>query len=101
MTNINVQTLAAEAALSADPERVMQALAMDFLTGAVCTLKEIREMCIEMLETQREWLPHFAGKSVTAKAAVTIPADCIPVDVPLDPALAIGKRFDTLVTQGS
>jgi hypothetical protein len=30
-----------------------------------------------------------------------IPRDCKPVDVPLDPALAIGKRFGTLVAQVS
>ncbi len=101
MTNINSQTLTAEAALNSDPERVVQAVAMDPLAGAVCTLKEIREMCAEMLETEREWLPRFEGKSVTPKPAIAIPADCRPVDVPLDPALAIGRRFGTLVAQGS
>ena len=50
MTNVNVQTLAADAALEGDPEHVVHAVAMDPLTGAVCTLKEIREMCSEMLE---------------------------------------------------
>ena len=101
MTNINSQTLTAEAALNADPERVVQAVAMDPLAGAVCTLNEIREMCTEMLEAERAWLPHFKGKSIAPKPTITIPADCKPVDVPLDPALAIGKRFGTLVTQGS
>jgi alpha-galactosidase len=101
MTNINSQTLAAEAALNADPERVVQAVAMDPLAGAVCTLHEIREMCAEILEAQRAWLPHFEGKSIAPKPVITIPADCKPVDVPLDPALAIGKRFGTLLTQGS
>jgi alpha-galactosidase len=99
MTNINSQALTADAALNSDPERLVQAVAMDPLAGAVCTLQEIREMCTEMLESQRQWLPHFEGKRITPRPTVTIPPDCKPVDVPLDPALAIGKRFGTLVTQ--
>ncbi len=97
MTNVNVQLLAAEAALKADPERLVQAVAMDPLTSAVCTLGEIREMCTEMLEAQREWLPGFHGRYIKQKPVISIPADCEPVDVPLDPALAIGKRFSTLL----
>jgi alpha-galactosidase len=92
-----VQTLAAEAALTADPELVMQAAALDPLTSAVCTLDEIRRMCAEMLEAQRKWLPGFEGKAFAQRPAISIPADCAPVDVPLDPALAIGKRFGTLI----
>ena len=57
-------------------------------------------MCSELLEAEREWLPQFAGRSVAPKPAIAIPAECQAVDVPLDPALAIGKRFATLVTQG-
>ena len=53
MSNVSAQILAAEAALAGDPERVVQAVAMDPLSGAVCTLREIREMCSEMLESQR------------------------------------------------
>lgn len=99
MTNINVQILAAEAALNSDPEMLMQAVAMDPLTSAVCTLNEAREMCAEMLEAQRQWLPGFAGKTVGKRPEIVIPPGCEPVDVPLDPALAIGKRFGTLATQ--
>lgn len=100
LTNINVQTLAAEAALTGDPELLMQAVAMDPLSGAVCTLAEIREMCSEMLEAQRAWLPQFAGKRIAPRPAIFIPPECQPVDVPLDPALAIGRRFGELVGQG-
>jgi alpha-galactosidase len=99
LTNINVQMLAAEAALQSDPEKLMQAVAMDPLTGAVCTLQEAREMAAEMLEAQRAWLPNFEGKSIASRPTISIPADCRPVDVPLDPALAIGKRFSTLIDQ--
>jgi alpha-galactosidase len=73
---------------------------MDPLTSAVCTLGEIREMCSEMLEAERAWLPNFAGKVDHAQAGHRIPPGCQPVDVPLDPALAIGKRFGTLVITG-
>jgi alpha-galactosidase len=97
LSNINSQTLAAEAALNADTERIVQAVAMDPLTSAVLTLRETRDMCAEMLEAERQWLPHFAGKAIAPKPAISIPADCKPVDVPLDPALAIGKRFSTLI----
>jgi alpha-galactosidase len=100
-TNVQVQMLAADAAIHSDPERLMQAVAMDPLTSAVCTLAEARAMCAEMLESQRPWLPHFAGKSVAPKPVISIPQDCEPVDVPLDPALAIGKRFGTLIKQGA
>ena len=99
MSNVQVQTLAAGAALESDPELLMQAVAMDPLTSAVCTLREAREMAAEMLEAQRQWLPGFEGKSIAAKPVISIPADCQPVDVPLDPALAIGKRFGQLVEQ--
>ena len=101
MTNINSQILAADAALHGDPERVVQAAAMDPLTGAVCTLHEVREMCAEMLEAQRLWLPQFAGRSIAPRPVIAIPPDCRPVDVPLDPALAIGKRFGTLLEQNA
>jgi alpha-galactosidase len=99
MTNVNVQLLAAEAALKADTENIVHAVAMDPLTSAVCTLKQIRQMCSEMLEAQRGWLPQFEGKKIAPKPTISIPKDCKPVDVPLDPALAIGKRFGTLIQQ--
>ncbi|UCC22531.1 MAG: alpha-galactosidase [Planctomycetota bacterium] len=99
MTNINVQILAGEAALDADTEKIVHALAMDPLTSAVCTLKQARDMAAEMLEAQRQWLPQFKGKNVAPKPTISIPKDCKPVDVPLDPALAIGKRFGTLIEQ--
>ncbi len=97
MTNVNVQILAGQAALLGDTEHVVHAVAMDPLTSAVCTLKEIREMCSEMLEAERAWLPQFKGKSITPRPAITIPKNCIPAAVPMDPALAINKRFGELL----
>jgi alpha-galactosidase len=98
-TNINVQTLCAEAALKGDVEHLVHAMALDPLTSAVLTLKEIREMTAEMLEALRPYLPQFVGKSVRPTPTIFIPADVTPIDVPLDPALAIGKRFGTLINQ--
>ena len=43
LTNINVQALAVEAAITADREYAYQAIMMDPLTSAVLTLTEIRE----------------------------------------------------------
>jgi alpha-galactosidase len=99
VTNVNVQILAAEAALTGDPEHLVHAMALDPLTGAVCTLREIREMTTEMLESQRQWLPQFEGKSIRATPTISIPEDCVPVEAPLDPALAIHKRFGQLIGQ--
>lgn len=99
MTNVNVQELTAEAALSGDPEHIVHAMALDPLTAAVCTLKEIRDMATEMLEAQREWLPEFKGKKIRPTPTISIPHDVKPVEVPLDPALAIHKRFGQLITQ--
>jgi alpha-galactosidase len=99
MTNVNVQELTAEAALSGDPEHIVHALALDPLTSAVCTLKQIRDMAMEMLEAQRQWLPEFQDRKIRATPTIKIPIDVKPVDVPLDPALAIHKRFGTLINQ--
>jgi alpha-galactosidase len=98
-TNINVQMLIADAALTGDPEHIVHAMALDPLTAAVCTLREIREMSSEMLEAERAWLPEFGNRKIKPAPTISIPKDCVPVDVPLDPALAIGKRFGTLISQ--
>jgi alpha-galactosidase len=97
LTNINVQRLAVMAAQTGDPDTLVQAVALDPLTSAVLTLKEIREMVSEMLEAQREWLPQFAGRSVRPTPTIVIPPDVARVDVPIDPALAVYSRFGELV----
>ncbi|MBO9606583.1 MAG: alpha-galactosidase [Paenibacillaceae bacterium] len=96
LTNINVQRLAVLAAKSGDPEAVVQACALDPLTSAVLTLKEIREMATEMLQAQREWLPQFGGRLPRPTPTIHIPADVKRADVPIDPALAIFSRFGEL-----
>jgi alpha-galactosidase len=96
LTNINVQRLAVEAAITGDPEHLVHACALDPLTGAVLTLKEIREMCSEMLEVQSRWLPQFEGKTLRPTPTISIPQDVKPVEVTIDPALAILPRFGEL-----
>ncbi len=59
-TNVNVQELIIEAALTGDPEAAYHAVMLDPLTGAVCTLDEIRSMVCEMLEAEAQWLPQFS-----------------------------------------
>jgi alpha-galactosidase len=59
-TNINVQEMVVEASLTCDPEAVFQAVLLDPLTGAVCTIPQVRAMVNEMLEAQAGWLPQFA-----------------------------------------
>jgi alpha-galactosidase len=58
-------------------------------------LREIRDMAREMLDAERQWLPQFEGREIRPAPVIHIPSDCRPVDVPLDPALAINKRFAT------
>lgn len=58
-TNINVQELIVEAALTGDSDAVHYAVALDPLTAAVCTLPQIHAMVDEMLDAQEQWLPMF------------------------------------------
>jgi alpha-galactosidase len=96
LTNINVQRLTVEAGLSGDPEKVVQACALDPLTGAKLTLNEIRDMSAEMLEAESQWLPQFAGKKLRPTPVISIPKDVKHANVPIDPALAIFARFGEL-----
>jgi alpha-galactosidase len=96
MTNINVQGLGVKAAMNADPELVVATAALDPLTSTQCTLNEVREMCAEMLEAQRQWLPAFEGKTIKKTPVINIPKDVKRADVPVDPALAIMARFGEL-----
>ena len=96
LTNINVQRLTVEAALTGNPEHIVHACAMDPLTSAVLTLKEIREMAAEMLEAEKQWLPQFAGKTIHPTPTIEVPAGVERADVPIDPALAIMARFGEL-----
>jgi alpha-galactosidase len=58
-TNINVQGLIVDAALTGDTDAVYHAVMLDPLTAAVCTLPQIHAMVTEMLDAQEQWLPQF------------------------------------------
>jgi alpha-galactosidase len=95
-SNVSVQSLAADAALLGDPELLEAAVSLDPLTGAVLTLKEVRDMTIEMLEAEKQWLPQFEGKPLKPVPTISIPKGTKGVPVPMDPALAIVHRFGKL-----
>ena len=59
-TNVNVQELAVQAALSSDRDHVYHAVMLDPLTGALLTLKQIRAMVDELFAAEAAWLPDFA-----------------------------------------
>jgi len=54
----------------------------------------------ELLEAEAQWLPQFAGKKLRPTPTILVPPGTKHAEVPLDPALAIGKRFTTLIEQG-
>jgi alpha-galactosidase len=58
-TNINVQELVVEAALTGNVDAVYHAVMLDPLTAAVCTLPQIHAMVTEMLQAQKSWLDQF------------------------------------------
>ncbi len=58
-TNINVQELVVEAALTGNKEAVHHAVLLDPLSAAVGTLPQLHYMVDEMLEAQAQWLPQF------------------------------------------
>ena len=60
-TNINVQHLAVQAALTGNREHIYHAVQLDPLTGALLTLDRIRAMVDELIEAEAEWLPAFAA----------------------------------------
>lgn len=93
MSNVQVQGLVVEASCTGDPELVMNAVAMDPLTAAVLTLREIREMVAELLAAEAKWLPQFNGKKLRSVPTISIPKDVHRAEVPVDPALAIANRF--------
>ena len=96
LTNVNVQRLAVEAAIGGDPEHVVHACALDPLSGAALTLKEIRDMACDLLEAERPWLPQFEGKRIRPTPTISIPPNVARAHVPVDPALAIMARFGEL-----
>lgn len=58
-TNVNVQALAVEGALTGDREMIHRAVQMDPLTSALLPLHKIREMVDELFAAEGEYLPQF------------------------------------------
>jgi alpha-galactosidase len=59
-SNIAVQELVVQGHLERDKEMVHQALALDPLTAAVCSLDEIWELTDDMFAANERWLPQFS-----------------------------------------
>lgn len=59
MTNINVQSLTVEAALTGKKEHIYQAAMLDPHTGAELSLDQIWSMVDEMIAAHGDWLPEF------------------------------------------
>ena len=95
-SNVTLQKLGVEAALTGDPELAVAAIAMDPLTSSVLTLKQIRDMTIELFDAEQSFLPRFGTRRPRKVHAIGIPEGTKAVDVPLDPALAVANRFGKL-----
>lgn len=59
LTNINVQNLVIEAALTGRKEHLYHAAMLDPHTAAELSLDDIVAMCDEMIEANRQWLPEL------------------------------------------
>lgn len=58
-TNLNVQLLAIQAAHTRKKEDVYHAVMLDPHTASELTLDEITEMCDDLFEMHRDWLPQY------------------------------------------
>lgn len=61
-TNINVQELTVEGALTANKDAIYQAVMMDPLTSTMLTLPDIHAMVTEMFEAQKDYLTGYKWK---------------------------------------
>ncbi len=59
-SNIAVQELVVKGHLEGNKEAIYQAVALDPLTAAVCSLDEIWQMTDDMFAANERWLPQFA-----------------------------------------
>jgi alpha-galactosidase len=61
-TNVNVQALAVEGALTGDREMIYRAVQLDPLTGALLPLSKVREMVDELFAAEEAYLPQFTPR---------------------------------------
>jgi len=59
MTNINVQLLTIEAAVTRKKEHIYQAAMLDPHTSSELSIDDIVAMCDELLEAEKDWLPTY------------------------------------------
>jgi alpha-galactosidase len=59
-SNIAVQELVVKGHLERDREAIYQAMALDPLTAAVCSLDEIWRLTDDMFKANKSWLTQFA-----------------------------------------
>jgi alpha-galactosidase len=59
MTNINVQLLTIEAAVTKKKEHIYQAAMLEPHTSSELSIDDIVAMCDELLEAEKDWLPEY------------------------------------------
>ena len=59
MTNINVQLLTIEAALTLKKDYIYQAAMLDPHTASELSIDDIKAMCDDLIEAHGDWLPQF------------------------------------------
>lgn len=59
-TNVNVQELTIQAALTHRKEHIYQAALLDPHTGAELTIDEVVALCDDLIEAHGDYLPHYA-----------------------------------------
>ena len=60
MTNVNVHKLMAKAAVTKKFRYIREAVQLDPLTGAMCTLEEIGRLTEDLIENNKEYLRDFS-----------------------------------------
>ncbi len=58
-TTARIENLVVDAAMEKDKRKVFQALLMDPLTSAVCSMQEIKDMCNELFEVNKNYLGDY------------------------------------------
>lgn len=59
-----IEQLAVSAALEGDPEKVFQAILLDPLTSAVCSMEEIHDMVQEMFDANASYFGYFKSTKI-------------------------------------
>ena len=59
MTNVNVQLLTIEAAVTGKKEHIYQAAMLDPHTSSELSIDDIVSLCDDLIETHGDWLPKY------------------------------------------